>query len=383
MILAGLALLCASAGESPRLRVVDARDGRPIVGATVELWTEDGVRPRIVATRLATLRTGADGTSSFEYKIDGVRADVARVTRPGFASVSVSSGDLEDGVALEPALPLTGRVVDLEGLPVANARLFTPGMCRHAVAGAEARSGPDGVFRFEDLGADGELHVAPEAHTPLESLAVATLRRLAARDGSVDVFVAPRAPIRVRMLDRDGRPMPQRRVHSNAELFAAAWTDHDGWALLPPVAQGEATLTVFDGEEELQVDGSFVPRDGIFVAQPFAHRRSDAAGRLTVLAQLAAAGTPPPSVVVFARDGAHHQATDLAGIATGPATVFVGQDFSPWREQRRQLEVTEEPQTVVVDALPSRRVRVLLTRDDHELLVIQAASTGWVTGSDA
>ncbi|MBL8863585.1 MAG: hypothetical protein JNK02_16465, partial [Planctomycetes bacterium] len=46
-------------------------------------------------------------------------------------------------------------------------------------------------------------------------------------------------------------------------------------------------------------------------------------------------------------------------------------------------EVTEEPQTVVVDALPSRRVRVLLTRDDHELLVIQAASTGWVTGSDA
>jgi len=138
------ALALALFGEQTCFRIFDVRDERPIADAVLELWTEEGVAPFIAATRLAVLRSGPEGTGLVDYRVDGTRADVVRVQRAGYAGRTVSLSDLEDGVELYPASPLTGRVVDLDGSPVARAIVRSREVCAHAIS-AEGRFAVVGV----------------------------------------------------------------------------------------------------------------------------------------------------------------------------------------------------------------------------------------------
>lgn len=157
MIAAGVALALAAATEEPRFRVFDARDQSPIAGATLELWTEDGEKPLGAMTRVAVLHSGADGTGEFSWLVDGIRPSNVRVSKAGYASHSVSLGDLEEGVELHPAAPLSGRVVDLDGQPVARAVVRSRETCAHAVFAAETWTDADGRFVLADCPADAQL----------------------------------------------------------------------------------------------------------------------------------------------------------------------------------------------------------------------------------
>jgi hypothetical protein len=341
--------------------VVDARDGRPIQGAVVELWTEEGVKPHVASAQLATLRTDADGASTFQYEIDGRRADAARVARAGYGSVSVSTSDLEDGVKLWPAVPFAGRVVDLDGRPVADALVRSePGPCRHAVPGTQVRTAADGSFRCDDLPENAVLQVIPREHVPLGNVPLITLRRVAARDGSVDIHVVQRAPTRVRFLDEHGQPLARRRVHQNFEdVFVSTWTDDAGLALLPPPERLDAQISVFDGADEKNLD-PFVPRGGEFARKPLQMQHAGGAGRLTIDVRAPARSEDVPKPVLATADGSTWWDANPAGVATGPATVYVGADFSPWAERSVHVEVTPEPRTVVVEAARAPLVRVLV-----------------------
>lgn len=208
------ALALAALGEETTFRIFDVRDQRPIADAILELWTEEGVAPLIAATRLAVLRSGPEGTGAFERQVDGIRADLVRVQRAGYASRTVSLSDLDDGVELYPESPLTGRIVDLDGKPVARAIVRSREVCAHAISAAETTTDAEGRFSVVDFPTDeqgAELEVIPREHVPLAELDLGVLRRLQARDGSFDLFVPRRAPIQVRVLDGDGLPCLRRR----------------------------------------------------------------------------------------------------------------------------------------------------------------------------
>lgn len=209
----GLALLVRV--EVPTMHVVSARDGEPVADAVVELWTDDGVEPMRIATRLAVVRTSQDGSATYSYMPQGIRADLARITSPGFASRTTSASDLQDGVELYPAAPLAGRVVDLLGQPVAGAHVRTRETCPHAVPAAETFTDSGGRFTLTDCPADeqmAELEVLPTEHIPLAYIQIDDLRRLQARDGTFDLHVARRQPLSVRIVDGEGSPMVGRRV---------------------------------------------------------------------------------------------------------------------------------------------------------------------------
>jgi hypothetical protein len=362
ILVGGAAIPVGALPDPPRLRIVDARDGRAIEGAVVELWTEEGVKPHIASAQLATLRTGADGTHAFEHEIDGRRVDAARVTCAGYGSRSVAASDLEDGVRLWPAIQLAGRVVDLEGRPVADALVRSePGPCRHAVPGTQTRTATDGTFRFDDLSESDVLQVIPREHVPLGSLPLATLSRLAERDGTVDVHVATRATLRMRLVGERGEPLARRRVHQNFEdLFVATWTDDAGVVTLPPPALVDAQVTVFEGAAECNVE-PFVPRgDGLFTRKPMPLQHADGEGRLTIEVRAPAGAGRVPSALLAAADGSAWSNASPEGIALGPATLHFGADFSPWLERSVAVEVTRHPQIVSITAERAPLVRVLV-----------------------
>jgi hypothetical protein len=378
----GLALLARV--EEPTLRVVSARDGKPVADAVVELWTDDGAEPTRVATRLSVVRTGADGSARFAYAPQGVRAHLARITCPGFASRTTSSSDLEDGVKLYPLAPLSGRVVDLEGRPVAGAHVRTRETCPHAVSATETCTDGEGRFALSDCPADeqhAELEVLPTTHIPLGALPIDALRRLQARDGTFDVHVARRAPLRVRILDGAGGPVAGRRVVCNERPISAAWTDEDGYATLPPIHTWDAPLSLVDGVGEKLLQPLSVPRSGTFTLCAAEPSGMEGPGRLTLNLDLPQVAETRPSIVVQAADGSLRDGAPFEKLALGRATLRVGQDFTPWQEQVLDVEIVTGNIAIAVTPVAAPAVRVLLpeppANDCWTSLLIQAGTTGF------
>ncbi len=378
----GLALLVRV--EEPTLHIVSARDGKPVADAVVELWTEDGVEPMRVAMRLAVVRTSPDGSAAYSYTPQGIRTDLARISKPGFASRTTSTSELSDGVELYPAAPLTGRVVDLQGQPVAGALVRTRETCPHAVPAAETFTDREGRFTLTDCPADeqmAELEVLPTNHIPLGAIQIEALRRLQARDGTFDVHVVERAPLWVRVLDGAGSPMAGRRLVCDERPRSATWTDKNGYALLPPQKTWDAPLSLVDGIGRSSLPIGCVPRTGSFTVRPLEHQRAVGPGKLTVDVRIPSGSTTMPRVAVIDALGSTFERKEIEGLASGRATILVGQDFSPWQELVLLANIVDGATTVIASPHASPAVRVLLpewaTKDCWATLLVQAGSTGF------
>lgn len=350
MIAAGVALALAAATEEPRFRVFDARYQSPIAGATLELWTEDGEKPLGAMTRVAVLHSGADGTGQFSWLVDGIRPSNVRVSKAGYASHSVSLGDLEEGVELHPAAPLSGRVVDLDGQPVARAVVRSRETCAHAVFAAETWTDADGRFVLADCPADAqlaELEVLPREHLPIASLEIDTLRRLQARDGSFDLHVARRPPIRATVLDEKGQPLVGCRIAYSAEPYCAGWSDKSGVVILCPPPQGYASLSWLSGAETRFFPVGYVPDSGVWRVRLAAPGNPEHAGKLRL--DFGPGGDAPsrPRVLVVDSEGTNRDGFEFSDLAMGPATVVVGQSFSPWVEEVYDVAVSSVAQSIV------------------------------------
>lgn len=377
-----LALLVAtSAGlEDPRFRVFDARDKSPVAGATLELWTEEGEKPLGVMTRIAVLHSGADGTGEFAYVVDGIRPSNVRVSKAGYASHSVTLGDLEEGVELYPAAPLAGRVVDLDGKPVARAVVRSRETCAHAVSAAETWTDADGRFVLADCPADAqhaELEVLPREHVPIAALEIDTLRRLQARDGSFDLHVARKPPIRATVLDEKGQPLVGCRIAYNSEPYCAGWTDKDGLLTLGPPPQWDAALSWLAPGETRYFPCGGVPDSGVWRVRLPAPAEPARSGKLRLDFGAGRDASSRPRVLVVDSAGTNRDGFEFADLATGPATVFVGQSFSPWVEEVYHVEVSTVAQSVVSTPKPAPAVDVELPDGAWSTLMIQAGDAGF------
>lgn len=187
-------------------RVVGAEDDRPIAGVEVTLELAGRATPE-------RLRSGSDG--SFELALaEPARLVAARVGagERSAAQTEVLALELEPGGARELTLHVTrgmrvlGRVLDLEGNPVAGAQAL--GWCaRESTGEPERRTRADGEGRFalEHLGADFRVEARAEGWLPANAI-VGQSGALAESEELVLRLARP-AALRVRVRDEAGAPI--------------------------------------------------------------------------------------------------------------------------------------------------------------------------------
>lgn len=371
--------------EYARPRVLDARTGVPLADVLIETWTEFGVEPFGQELRLDATTTGRDGCARVRIRVGRGTADKVRLSKAGYASRTVSSSDMwRDEVRLYSAMPLEGRVLDLDGKPVGGALVRTRETCAHAVPASQTRTDALGRFHMQDFPALGdgapELEVVDLHHELLYHLDADDLRREISFYGSLDLYVARRRPVELQLVDPGGEPMPGRHILTQEAPVVESWTGLDGRCTLPP------TLYPFSGtyllaHPESKYQGLVVPLVDGLVARVspgmFDAARPTQDGRLTVRIEGVGEGEqPPPIVIVPARGPFIEGSTESTGnerLPLGRARVYVGGDFSGWRLESREVEVTTAAQDVVFKPRREPRVTVKLdTTRTFERLLVQA-----------
>jgi hypothetical protein len=205
-----------------RGRLLDALTGAPVAGATCELWNEDFEE---VARFAESTTTRADG--SYELR-PRTRDEVkVRLSAPGYRSTVTS---LDGGVELlyPNDEPLVVRVLDLDGRPIAGARIRSHQTCRHAPPAVEGVSGPDGrvVLDGAPIRTSTDYEVRASGYGALVPLYFEDL-------GEEQVVYLPRrAPVRLRLLDESGQPLAHRRFRQQGPGPTAFVTDAEGRAVL-------------------------------------------------------------------------------------------------------------------------------------------------------
>ncbi len=268
----------APATEAEGFRgVVLGPDGKPFAGAKLAIWElkSDGIEPAADAPTRAT--SGPDGR--FEFRVpagEATRRDASRRMRwlvatagglgAGWAHLAPGVGPVDVGLKLAADEPVEGRILDLEGRPVAGAEVgvFWLAEPRNGVESFLAavraepelhawlpgdnnswigrlpgqpsfvRAGGDGRFRLAGLGRDRIAELVVRGATVAESKVTVLTRRmdpvvgpastrpqpdppapLTVRGSAFDFAAPPSRPIAGVVRDRaSGRPLAGVRVTS-------------------------------------------------------------------------------------------------------------------------------------------------------------------------
>ncbi|MSR63400.1 MAG: carboxypeptidase regulatory-like domain-containing protein [Planctomycetes bacterium] len=205
-----------------RGRLLNALDGTPVGGAACELWSEDFDEPMEL---VGTVRSALDGSFALE---DPRRCgEKMRVRAEGYRS-TVFAG--EDEVFLFPrGEPFVLRALDLDGRPIAGARVRSHQTCQHAPPAVEGTTDAEGRVVFADA---PPFEDGPEYE--VRASGYGALTQLDWSSFGVDpvVYLPRRAEVRLHLLDADGAPLARRRFRQQGPGQIAFVTDDDGRALL-------------------------------------------------------------------------------------------------------------------------------------------------------
>jgi len=203
-------------------RLLDALDGTPIEGAACELWSEDVDAPMALQD---AVQSGHDG--SFVLKDLRRRGAKVRVRAAGYRS-TVFAGD--EVVFLFPQdEPFTLRLLDLDGLPIAGARVRSHQTCQHGPAAVEGTSGEDGRVLLADA---PPFEDGPEYEVRAPGHGARTEIHWSSLGAEPVVYLPRRAAVRLRLLATDGTPLAHRRFRQQGPGLTAFVTDGEGRAVL-------------------------------------------------------------------------------------------------------------------------------------------------------
>lgn len=237
--------------------------GAPIEGATVELSTSfaDSDYPPLNMA-ITSLKTDARGRWRSAEVPDALKGVSLSISHPDYQSASErpSRGDLRH--VLAQGETVTGRVVGPDGRPIAGANVrLRSGSSSAGIA--DARTDADG--RFALLHArPGEFYVMAEAdgHAP-------AFRDVQVKRGGGDageVAMGPGETLRVRVVDAEGRPLPDVRF-SPSLVRGREWgssfrgkTDAEGRAAWKDAPPGETTYT-FSCRDMMAIRTPLAPGD--------------------------------------------------------------------------------------------------------------------------
>jgi protocatechuate 3,4-dioxygenase beta subunit len=191
--------------------VVDS-EGKPVKGATVHPSIKFKKRPGDEGELYVggEVKTDDDGRWHFDSVPAAMNAVSVSIKHPQLmpATQNLTRADfgLEAGkqptakIELKPGIVITGHVTDEAGKPIAGARVFT--------REREAKTDADGAYRLAGLG-PGKLRLVLTA----EHRAMDMKDLMVEPDMEpVDFVTKPGGKIRVRVLDKNGQPIPKARV---------------------------------------------------------------------------------------------------------------------------------------------------------------------------
>jgi hypothetical protein len=253
----GFLQITLSQGAKVSGRVLDGNE-RPVSGAQVELFREDGSTPG----PRDQLKATAGGAFQFKKVPPGkyeVAASAPLLGSAVLSGVEVDAGGLENlEVRLQAGAGIVaGRVRDAQGKGLARCQVtLAPEHCAEKRGARILRtmSGPDGAFRFEGLPLDGDLAYRVTARG--KHLAAATQAGVLAGETNVEIMtgemgsiaglVAVAGPARsyVIKLETDG---PARAGEGKERAFR--FSSRDLWFRLQDIAPGTYTVSlVIDNE---------------------------------------------------------------------------------------------------------------------------------------
>ncbi|MBI5361780.1 MAG: carboxypeptidase regulatory-like domain-containing protein [Planctomycetes bacterium] len=381
------------------LRVVDAATCRPLEGARVETWTEDGTPPARLPVLVDDARTARDGTVRVRWIVGDARAATFRISKGGFES-RVTSSPLGETVWLQRAAPLGGRVLDLDLEPVVGAIVRTRQCCAHAVSAATTRTDDDGYFVLEDVpvGEDegAEIEVLHERTTAWAELEPLVLRQIGEHDPlahgrGAAVLVARSVPWRARLLDPEGKPLARRRVGSpNWRPSVAAWTDADGVCELPLVDAYSRDVETMDAGPSLHWLQSTLPSGVLLDLAPSEGAlRADSKASFELVApseqeyRALQARTPDSLEAQVLPSGRVETPWPSPGesravFGPGNGTLVLGRAFSGWCEEHHALKPDSIARDVRFTPRVERAIALSVPSWALAAYVVQAGANGLV-----
>jgi hypothetical protein len=359
-------------------RVLHGETGRPVADAMVHLFEEDPGAQRLTVD---LGRTGLDGCVRLRSRQGNRKAGKAIVSSPGFASHELDVGDLgSEEIYLMPARPLSGRVLDLDGRPVAGAIVRSRESCAHAPSAVQTRTDPSGQFRLVDFPHPvhtPDLEVFAEGHGGVVEYA-GSLRMRAAIDGRVDLYIPRLLPVDLQVVTAAGEPFADRRVFNLGRPVVSAWTDEDGSCQLMPDEYGRMiTLEYIEGDTRRPLRRLVAPQRGVVPIGPadvevppgdtavveimLDHDEQDSVRGEPWVQILSSRGNEEY------RGGAHE-------VSQGPVRIQIGPAFHGWREQVFDLDLGPGGETLNINAEKEPMLRVQLPEEAPYRLTVQADS---------
>jgi RNA polymerase sigma-70 factor (ECF subfamily) len=192
-------------------RVVDP-DGAPVAGAAVALRSRGNLLGRIV-------QTGADGTFSLPHRADAATGTEVLVQTDAWAAAARKLPPLTPGVIdlgdvrVVRRTPISGRVTNSDGEPIAGARVILATAPPGGRVGLAAWTGPDGSFRLDEAG-PGPWQIsaqAPDDATRSDWVGPDVVCDVAGGDADVRLVARTRRPGRAKavldVVDAAGNPV--------------------------------------------------------------------------------------------------------------------------------------------------------------------------------
>jgi hypothetical protein len=283
-------------------RTVDAKSGRAVPRARIELWAGGKTR---------SVRSGADGTfavRSLPPALWRVRADEPRYVRWTRAGVAVSAGEAKRlDIPLVLGASLAGSVTDEAGKPVADAQgvVAQSGPINlqrivRRMRGAEPptfRTGPDGAFKAARL-VPGASQLLTITHPDFERATVGGLSLLpGATKGGVVVVLQRGSTVTGAVKDGQGHPVAGAEVTlAQSLVFGGGRAGRGGGPAFAALAGGAGPDRKTDTTGN---DGAFAVRGVAPGAYVLTVTRSGYATERIDPVKVATSGPPPPFIVTL------------------------------------------------------------------------------------
>jgi protocatechuate 3,4-dioxygenase beta subunit len=373
-------------GTTIHARVIDAHTGRPIEGATVRVDHEHVDRLNSFVQQGVT---DAAGTVFLPRRVGGWMADKAVVSAPGYASTGCAASDLDQGhgIRLTRSLPVRGRVLDLEGHPVPRAVITSRNTCAHDSPGVQVVTDVHGLFVLDASDTD-EWTVTAPGHGGYEFYKTQSeLHDEALAHGAVELFLPRRQPIRVRVLDAQGRPLANTRLEAQGERpVLPAVTDAEGYLVYGPSTEevGEPVFRLPDAHGGVGVIPDVYPRDATITLSPEGVFEAPSQERATVRIRLEGDVAEDADVQVADSDGVVYYAEGPHDVAAGAVVVTVGHRFSGIAESTvvRTVEVGADVE-IVCAAEREAELEIRYPDEPFTLRFVQAGADSlplWANG---
>jgi uncharacterized GH25 family protein len=262
--------------------LVDA-DGKPVPNARIRLtiyFTGPGRPMGLRAESAEGAFTNDQGIWKYEGVPHSMGSILAEINQPKFpvfrTLLNRRQFEIEPGhepsakITLRGGRTVNGKVTDQNGKPIANALVRT----RFQMQTRKAWTGADGVYRLEGC-APGLNRIVAWAKHHAPGLQEVDLAEGAATP-PVDFQLKPGNTIRMRVLDKQGRPIPKARVivergHSSLPYTALDQAPHE---------TADAGLWEWNEAPPDELQANIAPPEGMRVNRPIMARKEEYVFRL-------------------------------------------------------------------------------------------------------